>query len=59
MMPSSQNLQNFARAFSEFVKSTIQILIWAVIGFAAISATYVGARIVLVAVKTILRSLGI
>lgn len=59
MMLSGQNLQSFARAFSEFVKSTIQILIWAVIGFAAISATYVGARIVLVAVKTILRSLGI
>lgn len=59
MMPSSQNLRDFARAFSEFVRSTVQILIWAIIGFAAIAATYVGARIVLVAVKTVLRSLGI
>ena len=59
MMPSNQNLQNFAHAFSGFVKSTIQILVWAVIGFAAIAATYVGARIILVATKTVLQSLGI
>ena len=59
MMPSSQNLRDFARAFSDFVRSTIQILIWAIIGFAAIAATYVGARIVWVAAKTILQSIGI
>ena len=59
MIPSNQNLQNFARSFSELVKSTIQILIWATIGFTAIAATYVGARIVMVAVKTIFRALGI
>ncbi len=59
MIPSSQNLQNFARAFSDFVRSTVQILIWATICFVAIAATYVGVRIVLVAIKTILQSLGI
>lgn len=59
MMPSNQNLQNFARAFSEFVRALVQFLIWATIGFVAIAATYVGARIVLVAAKTVLRSLGI
>jgi hypothetical protein len=59
MMPSNQNLQNFARAFSEFVRSTVHILIWAVIGFVGVAAAYVGVRAVMVAVKTILRALGI
>jgi len=59
MMPSSQNLQNFARAFSEFVKSVVHILIWAVIGFAGLAAAYVGFKIILVMSKTVLRSLGI
>ena len=59
MTPSSQNLQNFARAFSEFVKSTVRILIWATIGFAGLAATYVGCKIILVMAKTVLRSLGI
>ena len=59
MMSSNQKLQDFARAFSEFVRSTIQILVWGTIGFVAIAATYVGVRIVLVVVRTILHSLGI
>ena len=59
MIPSNHNLQVFARAFSDFVRSTIHILTWAIIGFAAITATYVGARIVIVAAKTVLQSLGI
>jgi len=53
------NLQNFARAFSDFIRSGVNILIWATIGFVSIAATYVAARIVMVAVKTILQSLGI
>jgi len=57
MMPS--NLQNFARAFSEFVRSGVNILIWATIGFVSIAATYVAARAVWIAVKTVLRALGI
>jgi len=59
MMQSSQNLRDYARAFSEFVRALVQFLIWATIGFVAIAATYVGARIVWVAAKTILQSLGI
>jgi len=59
MMPFTQNLQNFARVFSDFVKSIVHILIWATIGFAGLAAAYVGCKIILVMAKTILRSLGI
>jgi hypothetical protein len=59
MMPLNQNLQLFARAFSDLVKSTVTILIWSTIGFAGLAATYVGFKIILVMAKTVLRSLGI
>lgn len=58
-MPSTQNLQNFARAFSDFVRSIVYILIWATIGFAGLAASYVGFKVILVMAKTVLRSLGI
>ena len=59
MMPQNYNLENFARAFSQCVRAVVHILIWATIGFVSIAATYVAARAVWVAVKTVLRVLGI
>lgn len=53
------NLQNFARAFSDFIRSSVDILIWATIGLVSIAAVYVAIRAVLVAVRTILQALGI
>ena len=59
MMPPNYNLEDFARTFSQGIRAIIHILIWVTIGFASIAATYVAARTVWVAVKTILQALGI
>ena len=59
MMPLIQNLQNFARAFAEFVKSIVHILIWATICFAGLTAAYVGFKVILFMAKIVLKSLGI
>ncbi len=59
MIPPNYNLEDFARTFSQCIRAIVHILIWATIGFASIAATYVAARAVLIAVKTILQALGI
>jgi hypothetical protein len=59
MIPLNQNLNNFARAFSDFVKSIVHILIWATICFAGLTTAYVGFKIILFVAKSVLKSLGI
>ena len=58
-MTSNHNPENFARVFAQYVRTIVQLLIWATIGFVCIAATYVAARTVLVAAKAILQALGI
>ncbi len=59
MNPSNHNPENFVRVFSQYVRAIIRFLIWSILGFAGIAATYVAVRIVLVAVKAIFNALGI
>ena len=59
MIPSNRDPLNFARIFSQYIRAIVQFIIWAVIGLAAIAAGYVGVRAILVAVRIVLRALGI
>jgi hypothetical protein len=54
-----RNPENFARVFSQYVRALVQLLIWATIGFVSIAGAYVAARTAWVAVKVVLRALGI
>jgi len=58
-MTSNHNPENFVRIFAQYVRTIVQFLIWSTIGFTALAATYVAARVVWVAARTILRALGI
>jgi hypothetical protein len=59
MTSANHNPDNFVRVFSQYVWAIIQFLIWSILGFAGIAATYVAVRIVLVVVKAIFNALGI
>ncbi len=54
-----RNPENIAHIFAQYVRSMVQLLIWATIGLASLAATYVGIRAILVAVRYVLDALGI
>ena len=58
-MTANHNPQNFVRVFVHYVRAMVEFLVWGTIGFVAITAAYVAARVVWVAAKTILQALGI
>ena len=59
MTPSNRDPLGFAHAFSQYVRAIVHILIWATIGLASAAGAYVALRATLVAVKIVLKALGI
>lgn len=55
----NQDPQNFARIFSHYVKAIVWILIWAIIALASLAGAYVAIRGIWIAVKLILKAVGI
>ena len=61
MSPFNFNLnpQDIAQTFSQYVKAIIWILLWATIGLASLAGAYVAFRGIWIAVKLVMKSIGI
>ena len=51
--------QQFTNTFTDCIKAIVQLLLWLLIGFASLSAAYIGVRAVLFVVKAMLNVVGI
>lgn len=56
---SSRKLTEFAAGFSNSVKALVMTVFWLVIGFAVLAAAFVAVRVIIVAAKQIMQTVGI
>jgi len=55
----NQDPQNFARIFSQYVKAIVWTLLWVIIALVSLAGGYVAVRGIWIAVKIVLKALGI
>jgi len=54
-----RNPENLAHMFSQYVKSLVLFLAWGTVALVSIAGAYLAVRIVWVAVKIVLKAIGI
>jgi hypothetical protein len=59
MIPSNRDPLEFVHAFSRCVRAMVEFIVWAIIGLIAIAGGYLSVRALLVAIKIVLKALGI
>jgi len=54
-----KNPQDIVQILAQYVKAMVEFLFWAIIAAGSLTATYVSARIIIVAARAILKAVGI
>ena len=55
----NQDPQIYTSIFTQYVKALVRFLLWGTIALASLAGTYVAIRGILIAVKIVLKALGV